>query len=699
MKKILLILFVSMDLLSLPVRAQTDHAYLLNKYWYYRERLQYFVNTGIDGQSRGEGMVVSVRNKHSTDVISWENQMSQFGSYLGVLATEYALLNFYGQDASQPWQELTLALGCYERDDRCESRMPWYLDYDVFDGFHMDEDVPADFLTTHPAMNAGLMPANQVWNSEPGRPAWAGRVCANDYEQWDVEPGFTPYLTYQTITDMKEGAMDVRNSLGLIRGLVLVLKCLPVGSGPYTHAALILDKVITRMYSNGSWILLDPEMHAVEGGANATSYAMPLTVIRMAAGLGNLPPGPGTPTFNAAWQTLQYAPAGQENTNGTLSMAALCDCWNGGLSGMPGLNTTQAGLFALAGPEQWDTFYLLLWEFLHDKTSPMLDMNRVLSQLTEAPCEGPYCYDSLGHHHAPMGWAAPAKFDHPVSHQFHGQGQQQGNYNGLDYMLLYNLFHLVNLRSNIQPIAFMDMLNRNLSGTLPYCSYYPFDQLEVTWGDAARHADYDAFKTIKSTQVIDVVLHPRTGAGAASHSQCPGIGMADPGNATYRAGQCITLQPGFHALNGCYFHAYIDPFDCSESRDKQENPYAFINSGNEYELRGSIGNPWTPPASGGFPLASATPDPGTMSSGPLHVQLSPNPFTGELQLIVNAASDGQAQCRIFDVRGTQRWSQEVNYMAGQPLRMSLSGAGLEPGTYIFSIMNAEADQRITLIKH
>ena len=697
MKKILLIVLISTTLGPFQGRAQVDHRYLLNKYWHYRERLGYFVQAGTSGSGRGESMVASVRNKHSTDVIAWEDQMIHFGSYLGVLATEYALLTFYGQDASMPQQELNIALNSYERDDRCENRTPWFMDNAIYDGFHMREDVPADFLTNHPPMNSGLTPANQVWNSDPGSPSWVARVCSNDYERWDVNPGFSPYVTYQTIVQMKEGAMDVRNSVGLLRGLVLVLKCLPVGSYAHAKAGEILGKVIQRMWSNGSWILLDPEMNAVAGGANAYSYTIPLSVIQLAAGQDALPPGPGTANANTAWQSLQYTGAGPNQNPGTLSLAALCDCWNGGLSGIPGLNTTQAGLFSISAPEQWDTFYLLLWAFLHDKSSEFLDMNKVLGQLDAAPCNGPWCYDSLGHQHAPDGWASVSKFDHALVHQEHGQRSQQGNYNGLDYMLLYNLFHLINVRDNIQPIAFMDMLNRNLSGILPECVYYPFDQLQVTFGDSTRHADYDAFKTISSSQIIDTVLHPRNQGPVGPNTPCPSIGAYDPGHVIYRAGECIKLKTGFHARPGVYFHAFIDPFDCSAYQSSGD-PYGFTNTSNEYDLRGPLGNPWVVGGIPEYDLTAAALPLDTHDRSGLTLRLSPNPCSEDPQLWLHLERDGMATCMLYDLRGTLLWQTERPLSSGQSETISVPVSDLRPGPYYLNVSDGRQVQRLSLIR-
>lgn len=87
------------------------------KYWYYRNRLNnYFV---VSGENHGESQIICIRN-----LIPWEwsggnennvdyGQHGKYtGLYLGVLATEYYLMNKNGQydDAYKTRQELFYAL-------------------------------------------------------------------------------------------------------------------------------------------------------------------------------------------------------------------------------------------------------------------------------------------------------------------------------------------------------------------------------------------------------------------------------------------------------------------------------------------------------------------------------------------------------------------------------------------------------------
>lgn len=91
------------------------------KYWYYRNRLQYFV---VPGEKQGESQIICVRNKIYIDPASNDPNPAgrknadygqpgmHTGYYLGTLATEYYLLNKNGQyeDAAKTAHELYMAL-------------------------------------------------------------------------------------------------------------------------------------------------------------------------------------------------------------------------------------------------------------------------------------------------------------------------------------------------------------------------------------------------------------------------------------------------------------------------------------------------------------------------------------------------------------------------------------------------------------
>jgi len=145
---------------------QNEHENLL-KYWYYRDRLKYFV---VPENKIGESQIICVRNKiwAENDGMDKYNtakaksadygQHGKYqGYYIGVLATEYYLLNKNGQytDAANTENELFNALNAIKVywDEQAESYWSgWSGNSDSFNGFFIRGNVPCDFFNpdNHP---------------------------------------------------------------------------------------------------------------------------------------------------------------------------------------------------------------------------------------------------------------------------------------------------------------------------------------------------------------------------------------------------------------------------------------------------------------------------------------------------------------------------------------------------------------------
>jgi len=94
----------------------------------------------------------------------------------------------------------------------------------------------------------------------------------------------------------------------------------------------------------------------------------------------------------------------------------------------------------------WDTFYLLLWEVLNhnirnqNHQTKLLDKS--LTQMNTAPCDGPYNYGNGNY--ATGGWASDYRwFKNAADQDGSNSKATLGNFNGVDYMLLYNLYHIM----------------------------------------------------------------------------------------------------------------------------------------------------------------------------------------------------------------------------------------------------------------
>jgi len=123
-----ILLFIIIILLSFNGQAQSNSINLM-KYWYYRDRLKYFV---VPGSGPGESQVAVTRNftldniRKNHTLTYGQDCLDGYGPYLGVLATEYYLLNHNNQDYSETLMELYYALMAYDdKMDDCETKPPW----------------------------------------------------------------------------------------------------------------------------------------------------------------------------------------------------------------------------------------------------------------------------------------------------------------------------------------------------------------------------------------------------------------------------------------------------------------------------------------------------------------------------------------------------------------------------------------------
>jgi hypothetical protein len=152
----------------------------LKKYWYYRYRLMN--NFMVKGDCQGCSEIMNERGRkdnqsHNTtpsDIAAWGDQTINLGEYIAVLATEYKLLLMNNQPTDTTLQELYYAIKAFNRLD--ESAEPFYYyggcvptpnphtdpsfisgsqNGNNLNGYFIRDDVPCDFLTLHPQLQAG----------------------------------------------------------------------------------------------------------------------------------------------------------------------------------------------------------------------------------------------------------------------------------------------------------------------------------------------------------------------------------------------------------------------------------------------------------------------------------------------------------------------------------------------------------------
>ncbi len=435
----------------------------LDKYWNYRTRLvNYFVKPG---PKMGESVVAHIRNKNgkSQKGFSVSDQTIDLAWYIGILATEYRLLIDNNQNAESTLRELYYAMLAFDRLDRCETGPPWLLDKDTLDGFFIRYDTgleskPEEFSII--GRNKGLS-SKDTWGSKPaGVPTF---IAGYDYED-------SP--NYHT------SAVSQDQVVHLLMGYSLVYKCLPDTAlffydnnlrkhryNFHQNALNVVDRLISYFLKDSNWIIKDPKGDNVPRGHNAIMYAYPL------AAIGKRVTGK---SYDDTWSQsfwakklwgLSRVPNWVNDYNSTmaLTLAALSDTW-WDMTPFGKINNTGFYIKKCGGPWNRETFFLLLYQFINNKRTNKYDKEKVLAQIESAPFNGPYYWsqDSVKFDCCGMqagrpgdGWAYPNKFRGTKKEQFGlDDNPHKGNFSGVDYLLLYNLYHLTE-----NPIPYKGNLN------------------------------------------------------------------------------------------------------------------------------------------------------------------------------------------------------------------------------------------------
>lgn len=132
-----------------------------------------------------------------------------------------------------------------------------------------------------------------------------------------------------------------------------------------------------------------------------------------------------------------------DNRHQQLYLACVSDAWYVSVLGVPtGVKSTKQGIKNHTEEWDWDSLYLMYWKYLHNKSANIDDATDLaFDQLTVAPAIGPY-KRSYGYNAGNVGWAASGKFWKDKDKQTKTGDGDDGYWNGLDYMLLHNLYYL-----------------------------------------------------------------------------------------------------------------------------------------------------------------------------------------------------------------------------------------------------------------
>ncbi len=221
-------------------------------------------------------------NTSSDGVMDWgDGQGDDLGQYLAVLATEWKLLHDNGESTAKTELELCYALKAFNRYEEFE--------YDIFgqtrqrNGIFYRDDVPWDFARTT-VVNSPFTPYPYEYFGSKYNTVASSASCG-------------VYRDGQTLYD-HPNSMSIDQAVKMLWGLVFVRKCLPSsgvhssGWGGYpgdptydlgTEAGEAIHRLINYIKFNPNghqrWRICGPDGHSVPQGAGAAVLAYPLSEI------------------------------------------------------------------------------------------------------------------------------------------------------------------------------------------------------------------------------------------------------------------------------------------------------------------------------------------------------------------------------------------------------------------------------------
>lgn len=708
-----LFIVILLFLITQTVIGQTNPLFpeFHEKYWFYRERLKYFVKPG---RGIGESIILDTRNRSLDGNYRVGDQTYDLGWYMGILATEYYLLTQSNQPQeakNQTLTELYYAMRAFTRLDMCEEFEPWN-GVSIKDGFFMRHDIQlttgeAQFDTSY--LNHDLTIKDVATSRPPGLPSYIDTYSAgeNNHEEW------------------VKTAMSQDHAALIIMGFGFVTKCLPAGEISFVntmtgvgdsynfvqHAknSIIdvgnyvgninlqngfswnppldeddwLSDLLRSIFGNdipvdirGYWTIFDPNRDIVKRGhwAFAFRYGFKEAIRKLTNHTvptdlpGSIGDGDG------AWKKWADAPIGKYYSRlFACVLAAIGDSWN---STIP-MKKTDDRIDDLLTSNDHAWFYILMYIFFqkdHNLNSKYINNgdngtnnseSTIETWLDEAPLCGPY---SLWHDGddryfdfcdcrlptvAPDLWGSQNRFRHQYTEQL-GHHWLKGNFPGLDYMLFYNLYHYYRnwwYGWDYGYIPYRNMMNSTLSED------YPYQENNVSYGNSDNPSRLRAFRSFNYNGEVQV-------------------NEFGEGDLSIIAGDRIQLTPGFHVYQGGHFSAKVEEFDCfgssSDTKSQEFKDNNFIkgywneSSGINFDSRKESLTLLTQQSKNEFGLQP---------------QIYPNPAQNHIQIQVKNHQLDNLQITIRDVFGNTILI-EPNYKPGGILDIST----LSNGIYIAEIV-------------
>jgi len=415
-------------LISQPIFGQNE-AGNLSKYWQYRTRLVNDFMVVGEGQGRsipagGRDPVANCQSDwwmqrdkcprpKGTGKLQWGDGTIHLGYYITVLATELKLLSDTGQKTEQTAEELYYAIMALERlDEEAERR---YGQRGEKNGFFIRDDVTTDILydkNGEANFPKGKNSAYQCVKSASN----CGEASVKDGYFISQDQAISLLFSFTCVTELiPDKRWGNKETFGEL-------------------AALNTHRIVSYMRDN-KWRIVAPDGEKAPnrwgGDCRPFSYSIAKTANRITKKKyrKNYQSGRSRALGAILHGSYDWLFGVQTHYNHPMIFALMVtsNAWD----------RNKMGAYCKKSDQE---MYALADAVLNKKKlSKRIDYESIVSMLNIAPKNGP-CFKTPGCD-APDGWKSSNRWLHPT----HKKGNKYGlfqEWNGLDYMMLYNFFHL-----------------------------------------------------------------------------------------------------------------------------------------------------------------------------------------------------------------------------------------------------------------
>jgi hypothetical protein len=703
MKKIIFLTIGLITFIISDTNAQSD---LLNakKYWWYRWRLtnDFMVVGDCQGCSLPASERYGVPWEHE---LRWADGMIMMGQYLGMLATEYHLLASSGQSTVQTKKELYYALLAINRADLAaedyihqQEPSPTTCTPSL-NGFFLRDDVPSTFVQDN------FDHFNQYKTSHP-------HIDYTDEYDYDGDHTEIAYISH-THSDYSNSLasgnnnffaeMSLDQAVSLFVGLRLIREFVD-GSATYTDpstsSVLSFQDGETSLFTEakniseriGLW-LMDHGFLVKRPCTNDNVHIGCCGGVFWNWAIANVA---GEDSQNPLLQAYGF-PANVAPYEVWVQDACDVHAWDPGVNADPGsfyvgkfmvleLMAAGAEIYPFTSGNQYDCFnartYLALNcdDPMPYKTEWMVLLNSIIKGYTpnsdlwpqrfqdyinSAPCTGPFIgtvSDYSYPNNPEWNWSTTSLLYRPEHRQYYWEANPSTEYaefNGIDYMLLYNLYR-IGAGMNSYPVAasYYNMTDVVWDLDFPVT-------LSSTFGSHANPIQQDGFNTFTATNTI----------------------LPD-GDVTYRAGYEINLTNDFSVQLGADFHAYLDPFDCDRTVDNEYRNEEFHSmlAGTQnivaHRPLNAENNDHLNAFDQSTDLASS-------------IYISPNPNQGDFLISIKSAVTSNPTLYLIDLSGRILHTQSLSLQEGVT-QIQLSKPELPAGIYFIKVDGFDEQLKIII---